>query len=105
MQLALFSLQKLLFEVINKLWYVVLINIYLLSVLSPWILLGVVDCVGFSRVVLGGPSAFSLGVGASKAMLGCLVWSSTCLKKYCLLLMHFYFSSSVLAIAAISCCT
>lgn len=40
MQLALFSLQKLLFEVINKLWYVVLINIYLLSVSSPWKLVG-----------------------------------------------------------------
>lgn len=29
MQLALFSLQRLLFEVINKLWYVVLINRYI----------------------------------------------------------------------------
>lgn len=91
MQLALFSLQKLLFEVINKLWYVVLINIYLVSVLS-------LDAPGqwfITRAVLGNHQLFHWRV--DDAMLGSLMWSSICLRKYSLVLTYFYFSSKVLA--------
>lgn len=78
-------------EVINKLWYVVLINIYLVSVLSPavpghWFV---------SRAVLGNHQLFHWRV--DDAMFGSLMWSSICLRKYWLVPSYFYFSSKVLA--------